>query len=182
VEAFLNGEEQRRARRRRPHHLPAEFYVNRSAVYCVTLCARHHGQPFLDARLAAAVTAAVRFYRERGLWMVYTFCLMPDHLHAVVRLGEPVGPEELRWDEDPDAPPRGLKRRVGNFKRYTTTQIAWRHGLRGRLWQRDFYDHIARGEAEFEAQCRYVLENPVRKELVTRWEDYPWAGVLDPWV
>ena len=69
---------------------------------------------------------------------------------------------------------------LARFKRFTTTQIAWKEGLHGRLWQRDYYDHIARDPADVQAQCRYVLNNPVRKGLVDEWTDYPWARMLEP--
>jgi len=179
VEALLNAGDEENSRRRRLHHLPDPCYADSHVVYCVTLCARHHGAPFLHAPVAEGVLAALRFYREKRFWIVYAYCLMPDHLHAILRLPEPDAAPAV---PDPAAPPQNLKRLISDYKRYTTTQVAWRHGFHGKLWQRDFYDHLARGSKDAEAQCRYVLENPVRKGLVKEWGDYPWSGSMDEWM
>jgi REP element-mobilizing transposase RayT len=180
IQALLSAWDAERGRRRQAHHLPAEYYANLGPVVCVTLCARQHGVPFEDRALAAPTVSALRHYRDRGFWMVYAYCLMPDHLHAVVRLRIPGRGRTPLWEAE-GAPPRELVRLVGQFKSYTTTQVAWKHGLPGSLWQRDFYDRIPRGEEEFRAQCRYVLENPVRRGLVAEWREYPWAGIMDAW-
>lgn len=181
VEAFLNSEDAHRTRRRKPHHLPPEWYATTAAVYCVTLCARHHGEPFANTAVAQGTVAALRYYRDHGFCMVYAYCLMPDHLHAIMRLLTPAGPRPAAWGSEQEAPLKGLMKLVGNFKQYTTREVAWKHGLRGRLWQRDLYDHIARGEEDFQAQCLYALNNPVRRGMVERWRDYPLSGVLDEW-
>jgi putative transposase len=181
MESLLNAKDARRTQRRKPHHLPDEWYSTTTSVYCVTLCARHHGTPFVSRALADSTVGALRYYRDRGLCLVYAYCLMPDHLHAIMRLRATDLEAAIRWDADATAPPTDLKKLISNYKRYTTTQVAWKQGLHGRLWQRDFYDHIARGEEEFGAQCRYVLENPVRRDLVVAWTEYPWSGVMDEW-
>jgi REP-associated tyrosine transposase len=181
VEALLNAEAERKSRRRKPHHLPDECYSTLEAIYGVTLCARHHGAPFAYSGVARDVVAALRYYHERRLWTVYAYCLMPDHLHVVLRLLEAELGDVARGGSPAIAPFRGLKELVSRFKRYTTTQIAWKHGLHGKLWQRDFYDHIARDGEDAERQCRYVLDNPVRKGLVEVWSDYPWSGSMETW-
>ena len=123
----------------------------------------------------------MRHYRDQRLCAVYAYCLMPDHLHAVVRMLALAGTPHIGLWDRAALPLRDLKQLIAQFKRYTTTQVAWKQGLCGRLWQRDFYDHMARGEEEFRSQCRYVLDNPARKGLVLDWESYPWAGVMDEW-
>lgn len=52
-------------------------------------------------------------------------------------------------------------------------------------WQKDFYDHIIRDERELHRQIKYVLENPVRKGMVSDGRRYPFKGStifnLDEW-
>lgn len=181
VTDLLNTQDQRRNRRRKNHHLDANAYRQVEPCYCLTLCARSHGRPFLLVPVANGVAQALRHCRDRGLCAVYAYCLMPDHLHVILRL-LPAG-AATATDVDPleDIPVQELKALVAGFKRYTTTQVAWRHGLTGKLWQRDFYDHIGRKSEDIEAQCRYVLNNPVRGGLVEDWHKYPWCGILDEW-
>jgi REP-associated tyrosine transposase len=182
VETVLNRRDRQRSDQRKPHHLPRDYYRASAPVFCVTLCARHHGEPFSRAELAKLTVGALRFYRERRLCAVYAYCLMPDHLHAVVRMLTPTGvPPSGLWDAAGGVPPRDLRQLISQFKRYTTTQVAWKQGLHGPLWQEDFYDHMTGGEEEFLIQCGYVLDNPVRKGLVSERQEYPWSGVMDEW-
>ncbi|MBU0486264.1 MAG: transposase [Proteobacteria bacterium] len=45
--------------------------------------------------------------------------------------------------------------------------------------QKDYYDHIHRKEDDLRRHIRYLLDNPVRKGLVKRWQDYRFKGSLD---
>ncbi len=65
------------------------------------------------------------------------------------------------------------------FKSYTT-RLAWQKGHPGALWQRSYYDHIARREEDVLAICEYILANPVRKGLVEDVGLWPFSGLIDP--
>jgi putative transposase len=91
------------------------------------------------------------------------YCLMPDHAHFIW-LGGSTGSDQ--------------RHAVTEFRRNTNRLLA---PLR---WQREAYDHVLR-EVErkqdaFRTVCWYVLENPVRKDLVSNWKDYPYSGALFP--
>ena len=91
------------------------------------------------------------------------YCLMPDHAHFVWLGGSP-GSDQ--------------RHAVTEFRRITNRLLA------PRRWQREAYDHVLR-EAErkrdaFGAACWYVLENPVRKDLIADWRDYSYSGALVP--
>jgi REP element-mobilizing transposase RayT len=169
IEAFLNAEAARRPRRRE-HRLPRDCYAQTDVAFLLTLCARHHGQPFRLDQLARAVVDGLEFRRQKGLWQVYVYCVMPGHLHAVLQL-EP---------QDADRNRKDLLDLVAEYKSFTTRR-AWSVGLSGRLWQRDQYDRLLRSDREFETRCRYVLENPVRKGLVEDWTLWPYSGMPDDW-
>jgi REP element-mobilizing transposase RayT len=44
--------------------------------------------------------------------------------------------------------------------------------------QKSFYDHILRSDEEIDKHMRYYLENPVRKEIIEDWKEYPWKGSM----
>jgi REP element-mobilizing transposase RayT len=48
----------------------------------------------------------------------------------------------------------------------------------GMKWQKDFYDHVIRTKEDMVTQVRYILDNPVRKRLVSFWEEYPFRGSI----
>jgi hypothetical protein len=45
--------------------------------------------------------------------------------------------------------------------------------VQGSFWQREYYDHLLRDEAEFRRAVRYVAENPAKAGPV----DWPWVWV-----
>jgi REP element-mobilizing transposase RayT len=45
-------------------------------------------------------------------------------------------------------------------------------------WQKDFYDHIIRSEHTIASQVKYILDNPVRKGIVSSWQEYPFHGAI----
>ncbi|MCJ7497019.1 MAG: transposase [candidate division Zixibacteria bacterium] len=52
-------------------------------------------------------------------------------------------------------------------------------------WQKDYYDHILRKEEDVKKHIRYILENPVKRNMVEDWKEYQFKGSavynLDEW-
>lgn len=90
------------------------------------------------------------------------FCVMPDHLHVLLSLGQPGRP---------------LSRWVGDFKRWVDRELRMRGGLELR-WQPNFFERVVRDDKELSTIAEYILLNPVRQGLVSRWQDYTWCGSL----
>jgi len=91
---------------------------------------------------------------------VWAYCLMPNHVHAIV----------TPKDE------HGLRRTFGDLHRRYTGHINARHRWTGHLWQARF-GSVAMDEDHLIAAVRYVALNPVRARLVRRPEDWPWSSV-----
>ena len=90
--------------------------------------------------------------------------VMPDHVHAVFQLGNK----------------QTLPRLIQSFKRFTANQINAFLVRTGPIWQVNYYDHGIRSDESLEEIIRYCYENPVRKGLVRRPEDYPhWRCKFD---
>ncbi|MCB0239817.1 MAG: hypothetical protein KDH08_14500, partial [Anaerolineae bacterium] len=68
---------------------------------------------------------------------------------------------------------------ANRFKGSSTNQ-SWAVGWQGKLWQRGCWDHIVRTEESLLAIAQYILDNPVRKGVVARAEDWPWSGHMNP--
>jgi putative transposase len=116
------------------------------------------------------------------------FVVMPNHLHGVividhdtVRADPRVRPEVVQDDivgADPRVRP-ALPRIVQWFKTMTTNayihgtdDCGWRPFV-GRLWQRNYYDHIVRDEEELRHIREYVVNNPLNW---THDREHPLAG------
>ncbi|MHA7887088.1 transposase [Roseicyclus sp.] len=62
--------------------------------------------------------------------------------------------------------------------RYAGLKPGLRHEKREQaLWQRRFWEHHVRDEAEYRAFLRYCWWNPVKHGFVARPEDWPWSSV-----
>jgi putative transposase len=51
--------------------------------------------------------------------------------------------------------------------------------MMGKLWQRQFFDHIIRNHQDFEETLEYIRMNPVRRGLVKNPGDWPYTERLD---
>jgi len=105
------------------------------------------------------------------------FVIMPNHVHGIIALlsGErgpgPI-PLERQWKttQVPLPQPVSLHEVVKRFKMYTAT--LYRHAVRdagwppyaGRLWQRNYYEHIVR-DGESLGKIRYYIANNPRRWL-----------------
>lgn len=111
---------------------------------------------------------------------VGSMVVMPNHLHGVIALYEPVGAplvgalaEDNRAARNTRATTRATTRVaptlwgvVGAFKSLTTVEYVrgvrargWTP-FRGRLWQRNYYEHIVRGDKSLERIEQYIFDNP----------------------
>lgn len=91
-------------------------------------------------------------------------CTMPDHVHFIV-LNETAGKVNLG---------EIIKHfKVLILKGYQ--ELVYKGMVQkynGRLWQKDFYDHIIRNEREFNDCCEYIINNPMAasfKVLLAKW-------------
>jgi len=114
-------------------------------------------------RHAYAVTIAEHPVRSDA------FVVLPDHLHAVWTLPEGDANYSERW--------RKIKARfshaVGERLRSSS-----KHAKRERgLWQRRFWEHTIRDEADYQAHVHYCWVNPVKHGLVERPADWAYSSV-----
>ena len=144
--------------------LAPELYTDANRVYFMTIRAFKHQSPFVRDDLNQAIVESLVGEQSRLNCTVFTYCLMPDHLHFLVSPSQD-GSSVLVFTD--------------RFKGKTTYR-SWQVGWQGKLWQPRYYDHIVRAEEDLLAIAEYILNNPVRKGLVERVEDWPWGGQVNP--
>jgi putative transposase len=144
----------------RNQRLRLDLYASSNCVYFITIHARLDQRPFIREDLNRLVLDVLREEEDRQKCDVYTYCLMPDHLHFLVspRLD---GISVLTFTD--------------RYKGKTTNR-SWGLGWRGRLWQPRSYDHIVRTDENLVTIADYIRSNPVRKGLVEYIDDWPWSG------
>ena len=105
-------------------------------------------------------------YRDGKVFDLHAFCIMSNHVHAVFEL---IGKSE--WHSDP--PP--LNKVMQSLKRHTARQANLLLSREGAFWQDESYDRVIRDSDESIRIVNYVLQNPVKAGLVSRWEDWRWS-------
>ncbi len=96
--------------------------------------------------------------------------VLPDHLHAVWTL--PAGDADFseRWRKIKARFSRALG---GDYMRSPSKVNKRENGL----WQRRFWEHCIRDEADFRAHVAYCWSNPVKRGYVERAVDWPYSSV-----
>ena len=103
-------------------------------------------------------------YWDGHKWTLYAAVIMPDHVHALVQPLALPGSDGV-YD---------LAEIIHSVKRFSVYQINRQRGAKGSVWQDERFDRIVRDEAEFLEKWQYIMNNPVKKELVLRPDGYPW--------
>ena len=90
--------------------------------------------------------------------------VMPDHVHLIFTpLIDFEGMEVWSLAKIMDAIKGASSHRINKALR-----------RKGSVWQAESFDHVLRASENLDAKTEYILQNPVRRGLVMRWQDYPW--------
>ena len=95
--------------------------------------------------------------------------MLPDHLHATWTLPLNDYDFSTRW--------RLIKARFARAlpKQEPRSDVRTARGERG-IWQRRFWEHLIRDEADYARHIEYCYINPVEHRLVTRVRDWPYSS------
>ena len=104
--------------------------------------------------------------QQRSPFQTIAICVLPDHLHALWQLPESDANYALRWSLIKSGFSRGLPAVTAR----SASKIAKRE--KG-IWQRRYWEHAIRGDADLERHVDYIHYNPVKHGLVTRVVDWP---------
>jgi putative transposase len=131
---------------------------------------------------------ATRWTLEHYPFHIDAFVVLPEHIHAVWSL--PAGDTDFstRW--------RMIKSRFARSipNDEPRSQVQQARGERS-IWQRRFWEHLIKDEADYARHIEYCYINPVKHALVRRVRDWPhssfhrdvragifpedWAGTTD---
>ncbi|MBL8523495.1 MAG: transposase [Betaproteobacteria bacterium] len=133
----------------------------------------HGRRPYFESESARlALFAALREIRHSHPFRIDAWVLLPDHIHTIWTLPANDSDFSQRWAR--------IKRITSNSCRQlvdresmSSQQIA--NGENG-FWQRRFWEHQIRDEADFAAHTDYIHRNPVKHGLVERPMDWPYSS------
>ncbi len=134
--------------------------------FTVTLLERHNN-PLLTQYIDVLRQAVARTRADHP-FVIHAWVVLPDHLHCVIELPEGDTDFSLRW--------RLIKARFS----HAIPNTQWRNAARQRrgeraIWQRRFWEHLIRDQADFNAHMDYVHINPVKHGLVSSVIEWPYS-------
>ena len=97
----------------------------------------------------------------------YCFCVMPNHVHWVLRV----------FEKDTKEKPVYLEEIMHSVKLFTSRQINIFENRKGTLWNKESFDTTIRDRIHLYRAIEYTLNNPIKANLVKNRED--WKGNFD---
>ena len=140
---------------RRSPRLP-DWEYSRAAATFVTFCTSNRGnvlgvvnddEVFLN-HVGRLCVAALDSIPEHANASVDCSVVMPDHVHSIL----------LARDDGVD-----IRAIIGSVK----AQVSRNASIAG-LWQRSFYDHVVRNDADLDRIREYIGTNPMRWTIARR--------------
>lgn len=121
----------------------------------------------LLTRHADLLRQSFRVTSARRPFIVEAVVVLPEHLHTIWTLPEGDANFATRWTHLKSHFSRAVAARVPVAKK-TSGEFA--------LWQRRYWEHTIRDEADFAAHCDYIHFNPVKHRHVARPGDWAWSS------
>ena len=110
----------------------------------------------------------VRRVRDKHPFHIDAWVVLPEHLHCVMTLPPGNSDFSLRWRLIKSGFSRALPR---TERRSAVRQAAGERGI----WQRHYWEHLIRDEADYQRHVDYVHVNPLKHGLVQRIRDWPYS-------
>jgi putative transposase len=107
--------------------------------------------------------------RARRPFAIIAWVVLPEHMHCIWRLPEGDTDYPTRWRRIKTDFSRCLQR----TERRSSVRIA--RGERG-LWQRRYWEHAIRNDADLHNHIDYIHYNPVKHGLVAMAADWPYSS------
>jgi putative transposase len=142
-------------------------------TYFFTVVTQDRAPLFCDADSVRLLGQVMRAVRSRRPFATVAAVVLPDHLHCIWSL--PAGDADFsgRWRWIKGAFTEHWIERGGGESSRTASRA--RHRERG-VWQRRFWEHWIRDEADLERHVDYIHFNPVKHGYVNRPADWPWSS------
>ena len=129
-------------------------------TYFITACAHMQQNLFQRDQVAELMVATFLKYRDAGEFELHEYVVMPNHIHVLLSI-----PDQQQLS-------RAIQLIKGGFSHaLRENEIVFRA-----VWEQRYSDRRIRDANELAEVSHYIRQNPVRKGLVDRAEDYPYSS------
>jgi len=144
--------------REKKHRLYDEVYIGEQPI-SFTLCIKNRVNFFTDYKIFKIFENFLLNEMKSYDCSAYAYVFMPNHVHLLLAGNNSNS---------------NVKKCLNMFKQKSGYYLGKYHPEI--KWQKDYYDHILRGEDNLDIQIKYILNNPVRAGLVDYWKKYLFKG------
>ena len=139
------------------------YDYTQAGIYYVTICCQNmeclfgnviNGEMKLNAVGEMIESEWLNLIDQFTNIKLYEYVVMPNHLHGIINIIEMLAPTHKKLGE-----------MIGSFKSITTCKYAlnvktleWQP-FKGKIWQRNYYEHIIRNEESYKRISEYILNN-----------------------
>ena len=106
-----------------------------------------------------------KLVQDRYPFETTAICVLPDHVHAIWSLPNGDTDFSTRWNLIKGGFSRGLSARPRSPSKISKREKG--------IWQRRYWEHTIRDEADLERHIDYIHYNPVKHGYVSRVADWP---------
>lgn len=135
--------------------------------------ATHERRPALIAEnVRIALRNAIEDTRAMLPFEIDAWGLLPDHIHCIWTLPDNDSDFSTRWSRIKRLTTQAVRRDGAHGAPYGSRAKR----REGSLWQRRFWEHRIRNDADFQRHMDYLHWNPVKHGLVDQVADWPWSS------
>ena len=142
------------------------FMLGGTWFFTVNLLERHGND--LLVREIDLLRKTVRQVRGKYPFHIDAWVVLPEHLHCVMTLPSNDSDFSLRWRLIKS----GFSRALSKTERRSIVRQA--AGERG-IWQRHYWEHLIRDDADYQRHVDYVHVNPLKHSHVKQVRDWPYS-------
>lgn len=119
-----------------------------------------HGSCYLKDQEIAKLVQNALFFHDQTKYRLAAWVIMPNHVHLLCT----------------PATGHHLAEIMHSLKSYTSNEANRVIGLKGRFWQKEYFDRYIRNARHFAKVSAYIENNPVRARLCERPEAWPFGS------
>ncbi len=138
-------------------------------TYFFTLVTESRRPLFKEPTSVALFLEAIEKIRSRHPFEMDAYVVLPDHLHTLWTLPEGDANFSTRWRLIKEAFTRAYLKTHPAPDRRESRRSKGEHSI----WQRRFWEHVIRDEADFISHLNYIHLNPVHHGLARAPHDWP---------
>ena len=141
-----------------------KFDYNSCGAYFITICTQNHAQILCDivgdGAFDVPTTALTDIGKIVDKYILSTnnipsvtvdkYVIMPNHIHMILII------ENSGTSKAPSPTNNLISHSVSTLKRFINKEIGYN------IFQRSFYDHVIRDEADYIKICEYIDTNPIK--------------------